>query len=158
MPSGATVRLVGLDDLQKKLGADFKPAMRGATKAIAAEIQGKIAPYPPATSANRPAGPGSRWYERGFGSRYQRKDGIRSGRKTSETLGRRWGIQSQGRIGAVLGNLATYSPYVHSAEKQAKIHGKRGWVTDEEAIEKVERAGTIRRIVEDAIMHALGQR
>jgi len=155
---GATVRLVGLEELQRKLGRDFKPAMRGASKAIAAEIQGEIAPYPPATSANRPAGPGSRWYERGFGPRWTRKDGSTGGRKTSETLGRRWGIKSHGSIGAVLGNIASYAPYVHDHEKRAKFHERRGWVSDREAIEDVERAGTIKRIVRDAIIAALGGR
>jgi len=154
---GATVKLVGLDSLQRKLGADFKPAMRAASKAIALEIQGEIAPYPPATSANRPKGPGSKWYERGFGTKWMLKDGTVRGKKTSQTLGRRWGIKGKGAIGAVLGNIATYSPYVHSHEEQAKYHGKRGWVTDEKAVERVERRGTVRRIVEDAVMKAMGQ-
>ena len=80
------------------------------------------------------------------------------GRKTSETLGRRWGVERRGTIGAVLGNIATYSPYVHDEEKQAKYHGRRGWVTDEKAIKRIERRGTVKRIVEDAVMHALGQK
>ncbi len=157
---GATVRIVGLDDLQRRLGADFKPAMRGATRAIALEIQGEIAPYPPSTEANRPRSSLATrralpWYERGYGTRWHRRDGTVGGRKTSETLGRRWGIKRSGGTGAVLGNIASYSPYVHSHDKRAKFHKRRGWVSDEEAIKDVERAGTIERIVRDAIMHAL---
>jgi hypothetical protein len=156
MPSGATVRIVGLDKLQKRLGTSFKPAMRGATKAIALEIQGKIAPYPRSTIANSPGQ--RRWYERGFGPRWRRQDGTVGGRKTSETLGRRWGVEREGSIGAVVGNIASYSPYVHDHDKRARFHKRRGWVSDREAVEKVERAGTIPRIVNDAIMHALGQK
>jgi len=156
--AGATVRIVGLEELQKKLGADFQAAVRGASKAIAAEVQGKIAPYPPATGANRPGGPGSRWYERGYGPRWRRKDGSLAGRKTSETLGRRWAIERRGGTGAVLGNIASYAPYVHSHEERADIHKKRGWISDQEAVQAVERAGTIERIVSDAIMKALGQK
>ena len=158
-----SIKIAGLDELQRKLGADFRPAMRGATRAIAAELQGEIAPYPPTTEANRPRSDIATrralpWYERGYGTRYLLKGGGMGGRKTSETLGRRWGIERRGSIGSVLGNIASYSPYVHSEEKQAKFHGRWGWVTDEDAVKKVERDGTIKRIVSDAVMHALGQR
>lgn len=167
--AGIKVKITGLDELQRKLGADFRPAMRGATRAIAAEVQGVIAPYPKESEANKARAFGSafsistrkaanRWYERGYGPRWARKDGGVGGTKSSETLGRRWGIKRSGRIGAVLGNIASYAPFVHSDEKQAKFHGRRGWVTDKDAIKKVEQAGTIKRIVSDAVMHALGQR
>jgi len=146
-----SVRLEGLDRLQRKLGADFRPTMRAATLAIAAEIQGKIAPYPPATEANSPAR--ERWYERGYGPRWRTKDGGIAGRKTSETLGRRWAIARYGDIGAKLGNGATYSAFVHSAERQARFHGARGWKTDKQAVEIVRRAGTIVQIMRDAVMN-----
>jgi len=153
-----SIKIVGLAELQKKLGADFKRPLRGATLAIAQAIQHELTPYPPTTEANRPGGPGSRWYERGYGPKRETMAGVITGRKTSEVLFKSWGIERRGIIGQVLGSKASYSPYVHSEEKQAKFHGKRGWVTDEDAVKKVERDGTIERIVSQAVMHALGQK
>ena len=153
MPAGpVNVRLEGLEELQRKLGADFRPVMRGATKAIAAEIQGKIAPYPPATDANSPAR--QRWYERGYGSKWRTRGGSIAGRKTSETLGRRWAISTYGDIGAKLGNAASYAAFVHDDAKQSPFHKRRGWMSDKGAVEIVQRAGTIGRIMKDAMMHA----
>ena len=146
-----SITIQGLDRLQRKLGTDFKPVLRGATKAIAGAIEGEIAPYPPKTIANSPSQP--RWYERGYGPRWH---GGTGGRKTSQNLGRSWGIKSKGSIGAVLGSRATYSPYVHSHEKQAKFHGARGWVTDKEAVEKVVNRGDVEKIMRQAVRKALG--
>lgn len=153
-----TVEITGIEQVEKVLGTNLEPALRGATKAVAAVIQNEIAPYPKATSANRPAGPGSRWYERGYGPRWMLVGGGIHGRKTSQQLGRRWAIKSQGRMGAVLGNIASYAAFVHSKKKQAGFHADRGWVTDVEAIDRVRKRGLIQRIVGDAIMHAMRQR
>ena len=156
-----SITIQGLDRLQRKLGTDFKPVLRGATKAIAGAIEGEIAPYPPTTAANRPRSNIATkrtlpWYERGYGTRWLRRDGSIGGRKTSQQLGRSWGIKSKGSIGAVLGSRATYSPYVHSHEKQAKFHGARGWVTDKEAVEKVVKRGDVQKILSQAVRKALG--
>lgn len=150
----AQVLVLGIEEIERKLSVDLGPAMRGATKAIAAEIQGKIAPYPRSTSANSPAGPGSRWYERGYGPRWMRKDGGVGGRKTSETLGRRWGITSH-RTSATLSNKASYAVYVHGAEKQARFHSRRGWKTDKWAIKQVWQDGTVEKIIDWAIQRAM---
>lgn len=151
--SNFSVRLEGLDDLQRKLGADFRPMMRAATLAIAAEIQGKIAPYPPSTEANQPGS--GRWYERGYGPRWTRKDGSTGGRKTSETLGRRWALGNYGDIGAKLGNAASYAPFVHAESDQALFHARRGWLTDRQATDRVRESGVMADIMRDAVMHAL---
>jgi hypothetical protein len=152
MPGPVTVRLEGLDELQRKLGADFRPVMRGATKAIAAEIQGKVAPYPPATEANSPAR--QRWYERGYGPKRRMRDGRIKGYKTSEILRDAWTIVNYGDIGAKAGNKASYAAFVHDDAKQAPFHKRRGWMSDKSAVEIVQRAGTIGRIMKDAMMHA----
>ena len=152
MPGPVTVRLEGLDELQRKLGADFRPVMRGATKAIAAEIHGKMAPYPEKTEANSPAR--QRWYERGYGPKRRTRDGRIVGKKTSEMLRISWAITTYGDIGAKIGSRASYSKFVHGAKDQAWFHKKNGWMTDKGAVEIVQRAGTIGRIMKDAVMHA----
>lgn len=151
-----TISLHGLDAVQRRLTQDLDRPMRGASKAVAAALQNIIAPYPRSTAANRPQGPGSRWYERGYGTRWMRVDGSIHGRKTSETLGRRWGIASRGKSGAVLGNIASYAPFVHDDEKQAEALKKIGWVTDKMAVRALEAKGTIDRIVNKVLMKVLG--
>lgn len=148
------IRIVGLGAVQRKLNIDLKPALSAATKAIALEIQGEIAPYPPSTIANSPSNPTGRWYERGYGPKWRVKSGAVHGRATSQTLGRRWAVKQRG-LGAVLGNSATYSPFVHDKNKQARFHGARGWVTDATAIENVIRSGAARRIIGQAITRAI---
>jgi len=149
-----TIRLEGLDDLQRKLGANFSPLMRAATTGIAADIQKEIAPYPPATLANSPTQ--KRWYERGYGTKYRRLDGGITGRKTSQALGRSWGIKSSGSIGAELGSRATYSPYVHSDKLQADFHKRRGWKTDKQAVEKVIKRGVVEKHLRAVIRKGMG--
>lgn len=150
-----TVRITGLDRVQRMLGTDFAPLIQNATLAIAQQLQSEIAPYPAATTANSPSNPTGRWYERGYGPKWRVKSGAIHSRRTSETLGRRWGIRRLGALGQILGNLASYSGYLHSVDKQAGWAGQRGWVTDETAIVRVVRSGAIQRIMGQAIMAAL---
>lgn len=127
------VKVRGVDEVIRKLNKVGGPGAlrRPMTKAVA-HLHDRIAKYPPATTANSPAN-GYSWYERGFGTR------SRTGRAwpTSETLGRRWTheVDADGRRG-VVGNNASYGPFVQSAEKQAAFHAARGWVTDEQVADK----------------------
>ena len=129
------VEVRGLKEVFKKLDSLTEPGAfkRPMTKAVA-HVHDKIAQYPPATAANSPGG--YSWYERGFGTR------TRTGLawRTSETLGRRWthDVSADGKRG-VVGNNASYGPYVQSGEKQAAFHAARGWQTDEQVAEKEQR-------------------
>jgi hypothetical protein len=127
----------GMDKLVRKLDtvAKLKGAKRGL-KAGAVHVMGKIKQYPPQTLANSPNNPTGRWYERSYGPRWLRKrDGTVGGRKTSERLDTKWTTASRaGGLQQVIGNNASYAPYVHSAEKQAGFHGDRGWLTDEQVL------------------------
>jgi len=130
----------GLDEVLRILdrmasGKGLAPA-RAALDAGAVHIKGAVATYPPATSANRPGGPGSRWYQRGYGPRWMRKSGGVGGRKTSQTLGRRWSIVKRGAWVRVIGNNVSYGPYVQDEDKQAGFHKARGWLTIQGAVEK----------------------
>ncbi len=190
-----TIRVEGLAEVKKTLGVNFKPAMRQATKAIALEVQGTIAPYPPATIANSPENPRLRWYERGYGPRWwvisegaqeylfghskrqhkrtaqgyayqgvsqravlaQARKGRVHGRKTSQQMGRGWGIARYGDIGQQITNRATYARWLHGAGTQAKWAGSRGWITDRFAVQHVVSSGAVKRIVRQAIVGALKQ-
>ena len=134
MKSG--VRIEGMEPLLHKLhNLENLQQVRPALMAGALHIKGKIAKYPPHSIANSPGNPTGKWYERGYGPRWSRKDGSMGGRKTSETLGRKWTTAERNAgLTQVLGNNASYAPYVHDAEEQAGFHGDRGWLTDEEVL------------------------
>ena len=147
------IRIVGLDRVKAALGTDFKPAISSATLAIAKQVEGEVAPYPPATAANSPSA--RRWYERGYGPRWRTQAGDVHGRKTSQDMRHRWATARRGSVGALVRNTATYSPYLHEAARQVGWAGRRRWVTDEAAIRRVVDSGAARRIVVDAVMGAL---
>jgi len=109
-------------------------------------IEGRVSVYPPATEANRPrpfvsgGGSDNRWYERGYGPRWARKDGTVGGRKTSRFLGRQWitqvNVVEEG-IEGVMGNSTPYAEYVQGRE-QARFHARRGWLTLDDAVAQSE--------------------
>jgi hypothetical protein len=147
----AGIEVTGLDEVVKRLGKDLRPALKKAALAIGEEIRGKIAVYPVQPAPVNP----SRWYQRGYGSKWRRKDGSIGGRATSEQLGQKWATRAKG-WGAVVGNPASYAPWVQSEEKQAAIHKATGWVTDAKAAEAVVRSGVVKEIVEEAVVKELG--
>lgn len=129
------IKIEGLDALQKKLGEVAAMAYMGEVlMAAGSQLKNYIAKYPPFTDANVPNQ--RRWYQRGWGTKWLRKDGSVNGVQSSETLGRRWTVSPRGPLEVVVGNNASYAPYVQSAEKQAHFHKSRGWRTDQMAIEK----------------------
>ncbi len=152
-----SIHIEGLDRVQKLLGTSFERPLDSACQGIALEVQGQIAPYPPATEANSPSNPKGHWYERGFGPRWYRQDGSIAGRKTSQTLGRRWGVHRQGRLSWLVTNAATYAPYLHAQARQVKWAGARGWRTDLWACRQVIASGKAKRLIVQAIRRALAR-
>jgi hypothetical protein len=147
------VQYDGLEELLNALAESPEVAVdifsRVLDKATLA-IEGRVRPYPPATYANQPrswtSGGDNRWYERGYGPKWVRKDGSINGRKTSRFLGRQWtreisiypnGVSQMGIRGpvaeAIMGNSAPYVNYVQG-RKQARFHAERGWVTLDDAV------------------------
>jgi hypothetical protein len=118
------------------LGRKVRTRISAVVQAGAQNIKAYISKYPPATMANAQQPYPGRWYQRGFGPRWSLVGGGVSGRKTSETLNRRWSVKkTQAGFGAIIGNNASYAKYVHSDEDQARFHSLRGWITDKQAIE-----------------------
>jgi hypothetical protein len=146
----------GLQPLLRKLEQAGKlDGVKAAIRAGAENVKGSVNQYPPSSSANSPKSRG-RWYERGYGIRWYDREGTLQGRRTSETLGRRWTTRSvDGGMGAIVGNNASYGAYVQDEERQARFHGARGWKT----IQKVaqEEGPQVVGYVKRAVDRALGE-
>ena len=116
----SAIKIEGLDRLQGKLRnlEDLK-GVKTAMRAAAVHVKGEIAKYPPASEANRPNEQG-RWYERGYGPRW-----LGGGKKTSETLGRKWTVAERDQgLTQIVGNNVSYGPFVQDPDKQAAWHKK----------------------------------
>ena len=135
--SDSSIELKGLDALVKRLGAIEAGTYRRAILVTGAQmLKSYIAKYADQTAANKAGGPGSRWYVRGSGPRWMRKDGSINGMQTSEALGRRWAVEVHDTE-AIVGNNASYARFVQSDSEQATVHRRNQWRTDVEAIREV---------------------
>ena len=131
------ITIPGLDDLLKEFKDLSKlPGIQAAFKAGAMHFQGHLNRFPRSSIANSPDNPTGRWYERNYGPRWKRRDGSTGGRKTSQMLSKSWIIDERSPLDMRIGTNVTYAPYVQSAELQAKIHGQRGWQTDQQVLDR----------------------
>jgi hypothetical protein len=130
------VQVEGLEKMLRSLNElGGLKVVRATMNGAALYIKGKIAKYPPASEANTPNQ--RRWYERGWGAKWTRKDGSINGRKSSQTLGRRWTTElTDGGYGAKVGNNATYAKYVQDRDSQTYFHEARGWLTAQDVSEQ----------------------
>ena len=129
------VTVVGADKLIAKLTrvGQLNGAMRGLLGATK-ETQGIIKRYAPASSANSSAR--KRWYQRGYGPRWRRRDGSVGGKKTSERLGTRWSHKiDRANLTGTISNNASYAEYVQGV-RQARFHRRRGWQTGDMVFKK----------------------
>ena len=108
--------------------------MEGQMESALLDIKGWVNVYPLKSEANSEEN--KRWYERGYGPKWRRKDGSIGGRNTSQVLRTSWAhqVMNNGMNGKV-GTRVTYAPYVQKRDKQAWFHRNRGWRTAEGAIE-----------------------
>lgn len=139
------IEIEGLDKALRKIKSlEDMSAVSSALQAAAVHVKGKIAQYPPASEANLPKERGT-WYERGYGTRWPG-----GGRRTSETLGRKWTIGSRNRgLTWIVGNNVSYGPYVQDEDKQAAFHKRRGWKTTQTVAK--EEAETVNKFVKKEI-------
>jgi hypothetical protein len=141
-----TVKINGMAELERKLGKlPAKKWARGALVASANDLVTWTAPYPPAPAY----GVGRSWYERGYGSRWQRRDGSIGGRKTSEDANSAWKVEPKGDLAVLIRNNASYSGYLHDKDAQVGFHKARGWLTVQDMFEK--HAKDIAKKIQDAI-------
>ena len=154
MTDNITTEIQGLDKLVTRLSRVASAQYMTGTMQAATEIlRTDIAEYPPMTDANSPTR--KRWYERGYGPRWQLVSGGIGGRRTSETLGRRWTTRvADGGMTGIVGNNASYAPVVQSARQQSRVMARIGWKTDEEVARK--QTPRIVQLFKTAIERALG--
>lgn len=126
------------------LARDLTPAIQAAAVGYVTALHAVVLPYPPAGAANRPNAQG-RWYERGYGPRWRRRNGRIGGRKTSQLLNRSWAI-TRVAGGARLQNRASYSGAVHG-DDQAAFHARRGWQTIAQGRQVLEQRQTWYRLI-----------
>lgn len=132
MPETTQIVVEGLDEMLDRLEKIAEGNyVRDVMVLMGKEIARHAGEYPPPSLANDPGNPLGRWYERGYGIRYA----SGGGRQTSEQLGKKWFVSPQQRA-VVIGNTASYAPYVHSKDEQAAFHGERGWKVLEDEAEK----------------------
>jgi len=158
--TAVTIQIEGIDAVIDKIDSLQRLEQAGQLMlAIGTHVKGKVDKYPASTEANSPreytTGGRNTWYQRGYGPKWARKDGSVGGRKTSETLGRRWTVQMRdaGRS-VVIGNNVSYGPYVQDEENQADFHKRNGWPTIQQVAKDEE--PTIRAFVEDYLKRLLG--
>jgi len=161
----STIRINGLEKIASKVkDLQSMRAVKAGLKAAALHVKGKIAKYPPASEANKARGynqyygPGMRalnsWYQRGYGTKWRVKSGAVHGKKTSETLGRKWTTDERdGGLTQIVGNNVSYGPFVQSREDQAHFHKARGWLTVEDVAEQ--EAGKVVEFLQKHIDKAL---
>lgn len=101
---------------------------------IAEEMRKVMAVYP---NFIPDKSPGKTYYARGSGTVYVKKSGGTTRYGNSEMLGRRWEvIPSKGNV--ILRNKASYSAYVHHSDYQNRLHYKRGWANEEDALRSID--------------------
>ena len=126
MPDGAIEIVIrNMDELEKKLDDVGNASyMEGAMTAALSLLKDDAAEYPPENIANIPYQ--RRWYERNYGPKWMRRDGTVGGIAASEMLGKSWTtrVKNRGLLG-VLGNKASYGPFVQDKERQAGFHRAR---------------------------------
>lgn len=131
MPS----QIIGDEELKRKLRklTDLS-FLRPYIQAGVVHLSGKVADYPPATAANQPNAQG-RWYQRGYGTKWQRRDGSIGGRATSEDLGPSWKGKVESNTRGVIGNDASYATFVQGPN-QSSVMRDIGWRTTDTIVEE----------------------
>ncbi len=147
-----SIEIHGLEKLIAKLDTGARPVIRQLTRAVAEELQGALARYPgPVAYPIAWASPAQRaaYFAR------RRKAGlgpyVRNSDPFSQRLGPSWAVERRGDMDAAVGTRVSYAPWVQSAEHQQPMHRNTGWITDEQAIAKVEDSGAIERIIADVM-------
>lgn len=147
-----SIKVTGLAKLAVRLNA--KSGLIAGIKAAIMVAKGAIAVYPPATEANKPGRTDAKGKPLGY---YVRGTGwySPSGRvyANSETLGRKWTTSTKnGGYTGIVGNSASYAPYVQDRDKQAWFHGLRGWKTVQDWAENSEFVAKLKAIIKDSIV------
>lgn len=143
----------GVEEITKALGVDLKPVLRDITFAAGELVRSEIAVYP--GPAHKPIIWASE-RQRRFYFAMRREAGLspgytRNSDAMSQRLGASWTIQHHGATDALLDNKTSYGPWVQNDLYQTAQHKATGWITDEQAVKRVERSGDVEHVAEKII-------
>jgi hypothetical protein len=150
-PNGAAIirKLARLQDLGTIVARPLRDS--------AMLINNDLRRYPPISEANQPPSPPpGRFYTRGVGGFYVRKDGRMRRISTSQRLGVSWSTRytSQPNLArAEITTNVTYAPQVHGTADQKHYHKRRGWQTVQMLFDK-HRASIVNNVAQ-AVNRAL---
>jgi hypothetical protein len=150
---GLDVRLVGVDELLKDLGIPLDPVLKDITYAVGELVQKEIAVYP--GSSHSPVIWASERQKRYYFA-MRRAAGLspkydRGSDPMSKQLLNAWKVSHHGATDALVDNQTNYGPWVQNDLYQTAQHKATGWITDEQAVKKVERSGDVERVAERII-------
>jgi hypothetical protein len=140
-----SVHLEGIEKLLKDLNVPLKPVLKEITYAVGELVQKEIAVYPGASSSpviwaseRQKRFYFAMRYAAGLSTKYDRGSDA-----MSKQLLNAWKVSHHGATDALVDNKASYGPWVQNDLYQSAQHKATGWITDEQAVKKVERSGDV---------------
>lgn len=102
------------------------------------ELKKIMAIYPPAGIWNRPPGSrgDNRWYERGYGSRWLRRDGSLGGTNNSQQFDRSWVSEKRDEFSQSVNTSVTYAPFLIDPNQRVNWAVSHGWVSVDKTAEE----------------------
>jgi hypothetical protein len=159
------VDIKGLDKLNgdlRQFEAGLSDELQRITLSVGEALRAKVAVYP------GPAHSPVIWAsdkQRRFYFAMRNKGGLpmeytRQSDAMSQRIGPSWAVERRAPHDATVGTRATYARWVQSAEQQTAQHKATGWITDDEAVKRLETSGQIETIairgIEALIRRTLG--
>lgn len=144
---------IDASEVLKALNVDMVPVLSDITFAAGELVRSEVAVYP--GPAHKPIIWASE-KQRRFYFWMRTSQGLplgytRNSDAMSQRLGPSWTVDHLGTIDAVVDNKATYGLYVQSHIYQTAQHKATGWITDEQAVNNVQRSGDVERVADKII-------
>jgi hypothetical protein len=148
-----SVRVDGVEALLKQLNVPLPPVLKAITFEVGELVQKEIAVYPGAS--HQPVLWASE-RQRRFYHAMRRAAGLspkydRGTDAMSKQLLTGWKVSHHGATDALLDNKTSYGHWVQNDLYQSAQHKATGWITDEQAVKRVERSGDVERVAEKII-------
>jgi len=148
-----SVSLVGVEDLLKQLNVPLGPVLKDITFAVGEIVRSEVAVDP--GPVHKPIIWASERQKRFYF--WMRRDAnlpigySRGNDPMTQSLRNSWTISHHGSPDTIVDNKASYGPWVQNEIYQSAQHKATGWITDEQAVRKVERSGDVEHVAERII-------
>ena len=148
-----SVHVDGIEKLLKQLNVPLAPVLKEITYAVGELVQKEIAVYP--GSSHSPVLWASERQRRYYFA-MRRAAGLspkydRGSDPMSKQLLNAWKVSHHGATDALVDNQTNYGPWVQNDIYQTAQHKATGWITDEQAVKKVERSGDVEHVAKKII-------